>query len=54
MKKKSEKVRKTKKKVVSLLPTTYPTHEIRVCGFRINKEKHNQLWRWDNLENVEF
>lgn len=52
MKKKSEKVRKTKKKVVSLPATTYPIHEIRMFGFRINKENYNRLWRWDTLEEV--
>lgn len=52
MKKKSEKVRKTRKKVVSLPAITYPTHEIRVCGFRIKKENYNRNWRWDTLEDV--
>jgi hypothetical protein len=48
----SKKIRKKKKKVVSLPATTYPTHETIWCGFRINKVNHNRLWRWDTLEDV--
>lgn len=52
MKKSRRKIRRLKRKVVSLPLITYPTHEIQMCGFRINKEKHNRLWRWDTLEEV--
>lgn len=51
MGKKSKKTRKKQKTVVSLLPTTV-LNEVTICGFRINKEKHNRLWRWDTLEDV--
>lgn len=52
MKKSLRKIRNKKKKVVSLPATTYPNSDLLFCGFRIIKEKHNRLWRWDNLEDV--
>jgi hypothetical protein len=51
MKKRSKKIRNRDKKVVSL-PATIHSTETYICGFRINKEKHNRLWRWDTLEDV--
>ena len=56
----SRKVRKNKKKVVSLQtreagvesPVLYtgPTF----CGFPLNVQNVNQLWNWQTLENVKY
>lgn len=45
----SKKKRKKQKKAVNL-PVTYPTF----CGFKIIQNNHNQLWKWDTLENVKL
>lgn len=47
----SKKIRKQKKKVVYLPATTFPTTPM-WCGFPLNLQNFNRLWKWDSLEDV--
>lgn len=50
MAKKSKKVRKQSKNVVSSLPR--PSMGPTLCGFPLVKANVNRLWRWDDLTEV--
>lgn len=51
MKKRVRKNRRRSKKFLSLQPVV---HRPTFCGFPIVEKNHNQLWKWDTLENVKL
>lgn len=48
----SKKSRKKAKKVVYLQAQVFPKFTPTWCGFPLNLQNYNRLWRWDTLEDV--